>query len=83
MCTPVGIECYQSIKEEKGKCLTPCKGVFTDVSDVTEYRRVLPTENFMKVDEMANFNKKILEIYKDYKTGFKNEKKYAKKIAGI
>ena len=62
--------------------MTPCKGVFTDVTEVTEYRRVLRTDTFMKVDKMANFNK-ILDTYKEYKTGFKNEKIYKEKIAGI
>ena len=46
------------------KCLTPCKGVFADVKE----EKILK-----KVEEIENF-KKILENYKEFKTGFKNDR---------
>ena len=64
ICIPQGVECYEYIMDEIEKCLTPCEGVFADVSENT---------NFKKVEEIQHFNK-ILKSYKEFKTGFKNDK---------
>ena len=57
----------------KSKCLTPCKGVYADVQK---------NINSMPLEDIADF-KQILDNYKEYKNGFKNEKGYTKEVAGI
>ena len=57
----------------KSKCLTPCKGVYADVQK---------NLNSMPLEDIADF-KQILDNYKEYKNGFKNEKGYTKEVAGI
>ena len=52
--------------------MTPCKGVFADVTE---------NKTLEKVEEIAHF-KIILDFYKKYKTGFKDEK-YANEIKGL
>ena len=73
MCTPAGRQCFKSIKQENVKCKTPCKGVFADVEK---------NDDYLPVEDMVDFEK-ILYIYKKYKAGFKDEKGYTEKVAGI
>ena len=60
MCTPVGTECYKSIKDQEVKCLIPCKGVFADVQKITfEY-------NLHTIEDFKN----ILYDYRGYKAAY-------------
>ena len=72
LCTPAGIECYKSIKLVVDKCLSPCKGVFSGVDKRT---------NLKQVEDIIDF-KDILYNYKNYKTGYTNDKIFNKEVAG-
>ena len=72
MCTPAGIECYESVKEIIGKCLIPCQGIFADVVKDTDFKQMEEIDEF----------KTVLEEYNNYKTGYARNSKYTEEVGG-
>ena len=59
ICSPTGTECYKNLRQDFGKCLIPCKGVYADVERDIEV---------MKVEELRKFDK-LVKNYEKYKRG--------------
>ena len=62
---PPGLECYGTVKPSAAECLRPCKGVYAEVER---------EGGGEEVERMDNF-KPVLDRYKEYKSGFRNDTK--------
>ena len=73
VCLPPGLDCYEKeIKMIEDNCTIPCKGVYADV--VNEGAEDLHTR--------MNF-RQVLDRYKEYKSGFTNDKGYTHCLENI
>ena len=63
MCTPLGLECYQSVNVYAKECLTMCKGLYADVNKKAD---------FQQMDKIENVRETV-ERYEDYKRGFQED----------
>ena len=72
MCTPIGRECYDLIKEDDIECVTPCQGIFADVDK----------DKNTKLTDDNEVMKQVLKEYEIYKNGFNNSWQYEEEITG-
>ena len=60
LCTPMGLECYQTVDVNAKECLVECTGLFASVDK---------KQNFKPMDEIKNM-KNIVARYRKYRRGF-------------
>ena len=66
MCTPIGLDCYNSVGIDDSNCMTPCTGLYADVEK--EY-------GFSKLPKIPNFGSTFAR-YESYKRGFHKDVNY-------
>ena len=63
LCTPQGLECYQSVYVDAKECLAECKGLYADVDRKGDFKQIEQIEN---VGE-------IIAKYEEYRRGFQED----------
>ena len=72
ICSPNGTECYKNLRQDSGKCLMPCKGVYADV---------VKDMDIINVRELRKFDK-LVKSYENYKRDFVKDINYPEQLKG-